>query len=279
MDNNGNDENIKHTSRIRHRNWLRILLIGFLLFAVSLVTLVITRNPNLFPTTVLIGNFLVPVAFVAFFYERRDKFSVSASSTVLSFFYGGILGTVAAAILEPVFISSLALSTSFMVGIIEELTKIIGVVLIARRRKYNSVMDGIIIGAAAGMGFAAFESTGYAFTYFLKSGGSISAAVFITLLRGLASPVGHGTWTAILSSVLLRESVAGKFYLNLKVIYAYLLVVVLHGLWDGLHFILDYILPAPNSVLIGQLSIGVIGIVILYRRWHEAKKESLLREN
>lgn len=270
---------MEHTNKSRHTYWLRILLAGFFLFLISLITLVITRNPNLFPTAVLIGNFLVPVTFVAFFYERRDRFSVSASSTAMSFFYGGVLGTIAAAILEPVFITSLSLSASFMVGIIEELTKIIGVVLIARHRKYNSIMDGIIIGAAAGMGFAAFESTGYTFTYFLKSGGNLSVAVFITLLRGVIAPVGHGTWTAILSSILLRESVSGKFTFNIKVLNAYLLVVVLHGMWDGLPYIIDYIIPSAHSLFIGQLTIGIIGVAILYRRWHEAKEESYMREN
>lgn len=264
-------------TNMRHSYWLRILLIGFLLFIIALCTLIITQNPNLFPTAVLMGNFIIPVTFVAFFYERRDRFSINLSATAMSFFYGGILGTIAAAILEPVFISSLSLSTSFMVGIIEEFTKIIGVILIARHRKYNSVMDGIIIGAAAGMGFAAFESTGYAFTYFLKSGGNISVAVFVTLLRGITSPVGHGTWTAILSSVLLRESISGKFHINIKVIYAYLLVVALHGLWDGLPLVIKYIIPSPNSVIIGQVSIGAASIVILYRRWREARRESLMR--
>ncbi len=261
----------------KHTLWLRILLIGFLLYAIALITLIITGNPNMFPTTVLIGNFLVPVAFVVFFYERRDRFSVNISATAMCFFYGGVLGTIAAGILEPVFISHLSISTAFMVGIIEEFTKIIGVVIIARRRKYNSVMDGIILGAAAGMGFAAFESTGYAFTYFLQSGGSLSLTVLITLLRGVFSPVGHGTWTAILSSVLLRESVSGKFNINTKVLYAYFTVVVLHGLWDALPFIIEMLMPSVQSTLIGQLTIGIIGIAILYRRWKEAKKESTMR--
>src|SRR2546430_5382081 len=46
-------------------------------------------------------------------------------------------------------------------------------------------IDGLILGAAVGMGFAAFESTGYAFTAFLLSGGSLSSVVGVTLMRGL----------------------------------------------------------------------------------------------
>ncbi|MDF2986685.1 MAG: hypothetical protein K0R50_2195 [Eubacterium sp.] len=276
LDNLKRDDNKTGPQR-KHVLWLRILLTGFIFYSIAIITLIITGNSNLFPTAVLIGNFLVPVAFVVFFYERRDRFSVNISATAMCFFYGGVLGTIAAGILEPVFISQLSISTAFMVGIIEEFTKIIGVVIIARRRKFNSVMDGIILGAAAGMGFAAFESTGYAFTYFLHSGGSLSLTVFITLLRGVVSPVGHGTWTAILSSVLLRESVSGKFHVNIKVIYSYLIVVLLHGLWDALPFIIELLMPSVQSTLLGQLTIGIIGIAILYRRWKEAKKESAVR--
>ena len=70
---------------------------------------------------------------------------------------------------------------------------------------------GLILGAAAGMWFAALESMGYAFTAFLSSQGSLSATVNMTLLRGILAPIGHGTWTAILASVLFREGSAGHF--------------------------------------------------------------------
>ena len=59
--------------------------------------------------------------------------------------------------------------------------------------------DGIILGGAAGMGFAALESSGYVFTAFVDSGGSLSTLVLVTLLRGLLSPVGHGTPTYLTS--------------------------------------------------------------------------------
>jgi RsiW-degrading membrane proteinase PrsW (M82 family) len=259
-------------SKIKRKYW-RILLIGFAIYVATIFTLLLTSNINLFPSIVLIGNFLVPVAFVSFFYERREWFSVNMSATTMCFFYGGALGTMAASILEPVFIRELTFISSFTVGIIEEFTKLIGVFLIARHRRYNSMLDGIILGAAAGMGFAAFESTGYAFTAFLKSGGSLSQTVFVTLLRGIASPVGHGTWTAILSSTLLRESVQGRFFINKQVIKAYITVVVLHGLWDGLPLVINYIIPSVYSVLMGQLTLGTIGLYILYGRWQKSKLE------
>ncbi len=141
----------------------------------------------------MIGSFLVPVTYVTFFYERRHLSNLSLSSTVISFIYGGILGVVAASLLEPIFIRSLDFTSTIAVGLIEEFTKILGVFIIARHRRHDLEMDGLILGAAAGMGFAALESTGYAFTAFLASGGSLSQTVGVTLLRGILSPVGHGT--------------------------------------------------------------------------------------
>ena len=70
--------------------------------------------------------------------------------------------------------------------------------------------------------------------------------VGVTLLRGVLSPVGHGTWTAILASVLFRESAAGRFRINGKVMGSYLTVAILHGLWDGLPGVVSAIL-SPRS--------------------------------
>lgn len=261
----------------KRRFWFRILILGFVIYVSTIIAFASTGNPNLFPTIALVGNFLFPVSFVAFFYERRNRFNISMTSTALSFILGGILGTAAAAILEPYFIQRLSFSSSFIVGIIEESTKLIGVLLIAKRGRHTSGLDGVILGAAAGMGFAAFESTGYVFTDFLQSGGNLSEAVALTLLRGIVSPVGHGTWTAILSSALFSESGLYGYNINRKVVGAFLTVIILHGLWDGIPFVLNTVVPSFHSVLIGQLTVGVFGLIILYRRWQAARKQ--LHEN
>jgi protease PrsW len=214
----------------------------------------------------------VPAAYVIFFYERRHLSALSLSTTLIGFFYGGILGVLAASLLEPLFIRNFNLANTLGVGLIEEFAKILGVFIIARHLRHDAEMDGLILGAAAGMGFAAFESTGYAFTSFLASGGSLSQTVFVTLLRGILSPVGHGTWTAILASVLFRESVAGHFRINLKVIGAYLIVSVLHGLWDGLPTVITALLGSGLDVFVGQALVGATGLFILWLRWREAKR-------
>jgi RsiW-degrading membrane proteinase PrsW (M82 family) len=264
-------QQVKHR-RARHRSWLRVLLMGLLLYVVGIGVLILTGNPNLFPTVVMVGNFLVPVTFVAFFYERRELSQLSLPTTTLAFLYGGLLGVLAASILEPLVIHRRSLGAAFLVGMIEEFVKILGVLVIARRRRHKSEMDGLILGAAAGMGFAALESTGYAFTAFLASQGSLSVTVGVTLLRGVLSPVGHGVWTAILTSVLFRESGPEHLRINLKVVGAYLLVVILHGLWDALPGVIAVLLSPGVDVFIGQAVVGGIGLFILWRRWREARR-------
>ncbi len=259
--------------------WLKVLLVGMLLYFISLVVMVLSGNSNLFPTVVMIGNFLVPVTYVAFFYERRHLSQLSLPTTALTFFYGGILGVLASSVLEPIFIRQMDPVSVMMIGLIEEGAKILGVLLIARTFKHDSEMDGLILGAAAGMGFAALESMGYAFTAFMESRGSLSATVITTLMRGVLSPIGHGTWTAILASVLFRESRGMRFRINLKVIGAYLLVSLLHAMWDGVpSFIADYVSDGLD-VLIAQTVIGGTGFLILWLRWREARRLQIAEQN
>src|SRR5207237_6911624 len=89
----------------------------------------------------------------------------------------------------------LSLGGALAVGLIEERCKIAVVAFLARRIRHTSQMDGLLLGGAVGMGFAALESTGYAFTALLLSHGFISASIIETVIRGLFAPFGHGVWT------------------------------------------------------------------------------------
>ncbi len=257
---------------VRRNAWLKVIATSAVLYVLLLVVLLLTGNSNLFPTLMMVGNFMVPVAYVAFIYERRHLSSLKMPAVSLAFLYGGLVGILAASFLEPFFITELNPGAILRIGFIEEFAKILGVLVIARHMRHDSEMDGLILGAASGMGFAALESNGYAFTAFLDSNGSISAAVAVTLIRGLFSPLGHGTWTAILSSVLFRESRLCDFRINMHVIGSYLLVSVLHAMWNGLPLIVMFVLSEGLAVLITNAVVGIIGLAILWLLWREAVK-------
>jgi protease PrsW len=95
--------------------------------------------------------------------------------------------------------------------------------------------DGIVLGAAVGFGFAAFESAGYAFNALFTAGGpSLLNLVETEVLRGILAPVGHGLWTAILGGTLFGVAARrGRLRLSRGVLGSYVLVAFLHGLWDA----------------------------------------------
>ncbi len=252
--------------------WLRILSTALTFYVFSILVLGVTQNIVLFPTVILLGSFMVPIAYVAFFYERRHTTYLPIATVLLSFFYGGVVGVILTSTIEPIVVQNFDTPNFFLVGIVEEFSKIFAVYMIAKTRKHDSELSGIILGAATGMGYAALESMGYGFVAFLQSHGSISFTQEIILFRGLLSPIGHGTWTAILAGVLFRESSTRRFVINSKVTIAYLGVATLHGLWDSLPGILDGLVLSGLDYLLSEAVVGLAGIFILRALWRQAKR-------
>ncbi len=252
------------------RGWLHVLWVGIVLFVLSTFVLFLTGNPNLYPTVILIGNFIVPVVFVAFLYDHQHLSTLSIETIGQSFVLGGTLGVLGAALLEALLIrpgpnGGLSLTSAMLVGLIEEGSKIAAVVFVARHLRPRYMIDGLLLGAAVGMGFAALESTGYAFSAFLLSNGHVGASIAATVIRGLFAPFGHGVWTGILGAVLFRESSPRHFRITILVILTYLFVSVLHGLWDGLPLVVSLVIVIPPGIPISVVTIvlGVIGVAVL----------------
>jgi RsiW-degrading membrane proteinase PrsW (M82 family) len=258
--------------QVRRGTWWRVLLVGIVIYAVGIALLLATQNPNLFPTVIMVGNFAVPVAFVSFLNERRHLSRITMGTTVNGFLWGGLLGVLAASVLEPVIIHGNSVGSAYLVAVVEEAVKIIGVLIILRRKQHNSEMDGLILGAAAGMGFAALENMGYAFSAFIASSGSLSATVGITLMRGLLSPIGHGTWTALLVSAMARAASPAHFRVTGRVLLSYVTVVILHGLWNALPMATAGITGSGPLTLLPQLAVGAVGLLLLSRRWRDARR-------
>lgn len=262
------------------RHWLRVLLIGALLFVVATVVLFTTDNPNLYPTVILVGNFLIPMVFVAFLYDHQHLSTVSLAAIGMSFVLGGVLGVLGASILEPLLIAQpaspgdgLTLTSALMIGLIEEGCKIAAVIWLARRWRHTLEIDGLLLGAAAGMGFAALESTGYAFTTLIVTRGQVGTSLVETVVRGLLAPFGHGAWTAILSAVLFRESGPQRFRLSIRVLLAYLLVAALHGLWDGLPRVRYVVLPPGLPISLASLVLNGISILVLVALYRQGLRQ------
>jgi RsiW-degrading membrane proteinase PrsW (M82 family) len=219
------------------RSWLRMFLTGLVLWVLTVVITFVTGNPNLVPALVLLGSFLVPVSFVVWAFSRRHSGELTAELLFSTFVTGGLLGVLASSLLES-YLQSPSPALFVGVGLIEEAAKLVALAFLTRRLAHKYARDGLILGAAVGFGFAAFESAGYAFTaLFTENGLSLMQLVQTELLRGLLAPVGHGLWTAILGGVLFSASGRRHFALTGRLLLAYIGVSLLHALWDGMHSI------------------------------------------
>jgi RsiW-degrading membrane proteinase PrsW (M82 family) len=159
-----------------------MFLIGLALWVATVVVTVFTGNPNLIPTVVLLGSFLVPVTFVAWAFERRETGELTGGLLFSTFVTGGVLGILAASVLEAYLLAPSPL-LFLGVGLIEEAVKLAALAVLTRHLAVKSVRDGMILGAAVGFGFAAFESAGYAFTALHALWDSMhSLALLLTLI-------------------------------------------------------------------------------------------------
>ncbi len=256
-------------------SWRGVLGIGIVLFLATTIALFVTGNPNLYPTVTLIGSFLVPATFVAFLYQHQHISSLAFEAIARAFVAGGLLGILAASIVEPILLphfinqatvqsnGGLTFTAGIVVGLIEETSKLLAIVWVARHLRHVGALDGLLIGAAVGMGFAAFESSGYAFTTLLASQGDVFASLVETVTRGILSPFGHGVWTAIVGAVLFHESDRLRFRYTLPVYAALLFVAVLHGAWDGLQTAPAVILPFEVGISWTMIVVGAIGLIAL----------------
>jgi protease PrsW len=216
------------------RPWLRMFLGGLGLWVATVLVIFATQNPNLVPTIILLGSFLVPVTFVTYAFAHAGQV-VTAQRILTAFVYGGVLGVLGASLLEAEFLKSPSAGTYLYVGLIEEAVKLAALWLLARRLPRYTMRDGIVLGATVGFGFAALESAGYAFNALFTSNGlSLLNLVETEVLRGILAPVGHGLWTAILGGTLFAAAARrGRLRLTGSVAGFYLLVAGLHALWDA----------------------------------------------
>ncbi|GHH41800.1 PrsW family intramembrane metalloprotease [Streptomyces candidus] len=216
--------------------WRRCLFGGLALWILAAVVTYATRNTTLLPTLILLGSFLVPLVFVLWAYERHGR-DLGLGLIAGCFVTGGILGVLGASVME----SYLLRPSWWMfigVGLIEELAKLLALVFVVRRhRQLRGLRAGLVLGAAVGFGFAAFESAGYAFNSVVTLRGlDLRALLETEVLRGLLAPFGHGLWTAIAGGALLGfRSPDGRFRFSGPVLGTYLGVSLLHALWDSMH--------------------------------------------
>ena len=261
---------------ILRQRWTQIFVVGIILLAMTDLTLRFTDNINYFPTVMMLGAFLVPTAFVAYFYQQETIFDRGQAhgsilpTMLICALIGGLVGTLTAGVLEYTTLTSNSILSTAWVGPIEEFAKLlvpVGIYIVMRNR-FRSELDGLLIGVTAGMAFAALETMGYELVSLINSQGSLNAVDETILVRGLLSPAGHASWTGLITATLWRERErTGRAFTPIVFVF-FLLSAFLHSLWDVASSADNMAIIIPSYFVISAVSLG-----LLVRRLKESRRQ------
>lgn len=218
-----------------NRPWLysRILAVLAITFGLLYICVSNFKNVIALPGLIFIGAMMMPFSLLILFWETNIPRNISIFDLVKMFFVGGVSSLVfTLTIFSFIEVGELDVIGATLVGIIEEVGKLVAVVLFIHMNKSKYILNGLLIGAAIGAGFAVFESAGYAFVY----GETLNGILDSIVKRGLLAAGGHIVWAAMSgAAIMLAKKDApmswdvfkkGNFWR------LFVIPIILHALWD-----------------------------------------------
>lgn len=245
--------------------WLfsRVLLVLLAAFALLYVCVAQFGNPNAIPGLMFLGALAIPFSVLIFIFETNAPRNISIFEVTKMFFVGGTASLVLTLFLFEIFPSrELDYIGALIVGVVEELGKLLAILIFVKLLNPKYILNGMLIGASIGAGFAVFETAGYAFRYYLMSSGNISALTDILFLRGWSSLGGHVAWAAIIGAGLVmvkgESPLSGQMLFHVKFQTFFFLPVILHAVWDCPLLAKEFVLK-----LIALIAIAWIILLVL----------------
>jgi RsiW-degrading membrane proteinase PrsW (M82 family) len=238
--------------------FFRIFSVSILLSVIFYWALGRFNNINLYPGYLFVGSFGLPLAVLVFFFEVNILRNVSFYRVLYLLVMGGLFSLVLSLFLFE--LSDLHSWLGAMsAGLVEEVGKLLAVIFLVRHWKnYNWILNGMLFGAAVGVGFAAFETAGYVFR-------SIGAGEETMILRGLLAPFGHPIWTALAAGALWMVKGDRVFAWSMlkdpRFLRVFAFSVGLHVLWNSP--ISVPLLGGMTGDLAFRLMLGIVGWLLV----------------
>jgi RsiW-degrading membrane proteinase PrsW (M82 family) len=211
---------------------------------------------------------VAPAALLLKYVLVRDKYNREPMRLIATTFLLGALGIIPATIIELTLGSTNVLVTAFLyVAVVEESVKYLAVRAKAyRSSNFNEVMDGIVYGVAAGLGFATVENILYVLGF-----GTISTAI----VRAFMSVPSHAAYGGIMGFYLGMAkpfSQSSKQHERKLIVMGLAAAILLHGFYDTIAFTLEGL-----SGLAALLAMTGISWIILLRLIKKALSMSPIR--
>ncbi|MCI2172214.1 MAG: PrsW family intramembrane metalloprotease [Schleiferilactobacillus perolens] len=221
------------------RPWLfaRVFMLFGLSFAGLLYVAVDYNNSLMIPGVILTGAFAVPISALVFFFEMNAYKNISFYETLKVFFIGSVLSLLVTMLLyqfvsfsaQEQYYGQFTWGDTISIGIAEELGKVLIVAYFVNKSNYSYILNGMLIGATIGAGFAAFETAGYIY----NAGNQL---LDVALLRAVTAVGGHVVWTAITGAALVGVKkdapFTGKMLFRGDFLKFFIAAVTLHAIWD-----------------------------------------------
>ena len=225
-------------------------------------------NANAIPGLIFLGALAVPFSVLIFIFETNAPRNISIFETIKMFFYGGAASLVLTLILYGIFpAGELDYMGATIVGFVEESGKILAAAIFIRQLNPKYILNGLLIGASIGAGFAVFETAGYIFNYGLMRylfAGELDAFMDILFLRSWSSIGAHVAWTAIVGAGLIMAKgdnpLTSSHFFNPKFLTFFIISVALHAIWDCP---LEFDISGINIKILALIAIAWIIILVL----------------
>lgn len=219
----------------------------------------------------VVGSVTVAASFIyTMAYRLGPRDTVTLSRLLIAFGLGGLIAVTLGSTFDSLLTkaapgtgSTPSITVLALAGVSEELAKILAVVLVSKGLAEKSMRNGLFLGGAVGLGFAALEDLAYAYSFYESPPAQlhltpIAAALVLVPTRALLTPLLHPLYTALFAAALFSASKNGRFRITWRVVYAYLGVALAHGLWDGGAGVLR--IPA---LMRNEVALGLVGLVVL----------------
>ena len=224
----------------------------------------ILQNRLFIPGMIVYGAFGVPFSCLLLFCEINLFRSIPFYRVLIYFFSGAFLSLFVALIgfaLIPQAGAGESFLPALLVGLIEETGKAaVAVFFLIKEKRAKSILEGLLIGAAVGAGFAAFETMGYILINgYLDTGVDMMEEVMS--LRAYLAPGGHVAWAALEGAgFMAARGFAQKgtvhHVLTKPFLVPFSISVLLHGIWDFSLIPIAYVQPV--------LCMIAVWIVVMY---------------
>ena len=226
--------NIEEVKETWPKPWLfaRVFLIALVAYLGLFLGVSLFRNINFLPGLIVVGAFTVPFTTLIFFWEMNAPQNIAIYRIIYVVLIGGILSMLVSLVFYDILRHNINPVT---IGIVEELSKVITVIYFVKSLKYRYILNGVLLGAAVGAGFAAFETAGYALRTLLS--GNFHTLYLTLFWRSILAPGGHVSWAALTGAAICMVQGDQRFRMGMMVKptfgLMFVLVVAMHALWDS----------------------------------------------